>query len=896
MYNNADYSNSDSSFSFLPEHEQLLEVSSISTLNGSSLADYAKLCKSVEDNFDCCSHLPNGSNEHIHFASQSNCASLYSSTQQRKPMAQDAEDGPDFLDVEQHGWEGNSHIYNASRPPMNQDEFDKRFCYRTPHTSNILREHASAFLKYYYRPCLSSRRMANFFLNFFPILQWLPNYEWRNWFASDVIGGLVTGVMHVPQGIAYAQLAGVDAVVGLYTSFFPPLFYMFFGTSRHNSIGSFAVVALMTNVAMNRLFDAHKGEMPVSNGNASDLNNLLPLSPIIVSSTLACCIGLVTLAMGILRLDMISTYFSDQVVAGFTTGASVHVFAAQLKFIFGLSGLPQRSGAGNLIMKFYDICYRLPQTHIPSFAVSIISIVLLCIGKEFLNPLLKKRFNLNVTIPFELFLMVLGTFLSFLFHGHSKFGLEIVDRIPAGIPTPIMPDLTLLPELLPDAIAIAAVVMAVHISLAKIIAKKKCYRVDPGQELFALGFSSTLSSFFPVYPVSCSLGRTLVNVEANTKTQLSTIFSCAFLAAIILYFGQWLRTLPMCILSSIIVVALKGIFRKIADLRRLWPLSRIDFAIWLVSFVSTVCWDVSQGLVISIGFALLTTVFRTQWPRWHFLANLSGTNDFRDAERYELISTFPGICIFRFDSPLLFTNVDNFKETIHKAFQRWKRYQGAQLGLHVVGSTLRLRHTTSTPSLQIFTKLSSNGIIVPANLSPQTSLQQKQNIHSKQLEAVDENEQQQEDEDKRSTTNALPSLNIKSGTEAKSEAFLDNQKTLEKNSSFDSPQRLHFIVDCSGFTFVDCMGVNALKEIFTEMRQQRVRVYFAAAKAPVRDLFEKSGFYEYVPKRNFYPTIRDAVALARMRRSASSQNLLDESTAHRVYDEIETMQITQPEQ
>uniref|UniRef100_A0A915MQ51 STAS domain-containing protein n=1 Tax=Meloidogyne javanica TaxID=6303 RepID=A0A915MQ51_MELJA len=315
---------------------------------------------------------------------------------------------------------------------------------------------------------------------------------------------------------------------------------------------------------------------------------------------------------------------------------------------------------------------------------------------------------------------------------------------------------------------------------------------------------------------------------------------------------------------------------KIADLRRLWPLSRIDFSIWLVSFVSTVCWDVSQGLVISIGFALLTTVFRTQWPRWHFLANLSGTNDFRDAERYELIHTFPGICIFRFDSPLLFTNVDNFKETIHKAFQRWKRYQGAQLGLHVVGSTLRLRQTTSTPSLQIFTKLGSNGIVVPANLSPQSNLQRKRDD-----DEYKQNEKKPEDED------------TEANTEAFSQSF-NNQKTLEKIGSFDSPQHLHFIVDCSGFTFVDCMGVNALKEIFTEMRQQRVRVYFAAAK--VRDLFEKCGFYEYVPKRNFYPTIRDAVAIARMRRSASSQNLLDESVIHRVYDEIETMQITQPEQ
>ncbi|CAK5062783.1 unnamed protein product [Meloidogyne enterolobii] len=189
------------------------------------------------------------SNENSNYCSNnaSNSASLYFSTQHkqfRRSMAQDAEDGPDFLDVEQNGWDLNSPPYNnnTSRPPMNQDEFDKRFCYRTPRSSNILKERASALLRYYYRPCLSTRSLTIFFLNFFPILQWLPNYEWKNWFASDIIGGIVTGVMHVPQGIAYAQLAGVDAVVGLYTSFFPPLIYMFFGTSRHNSIGKINTV------------------------------------------------------------------------------------------------------------------------------------------------------------------------------------------------------------------------------------------------------------------------------------------------------------------------------------------------------------------------------------------------------------------------------------------------------------------------------------------------------------------------------------------------------------------------------------------------------------------------------------------------------------------------------
>lgn len=145
-----------------------------------------------------------------------------------------------------------------------------------------------------------------------------------------------------------------------------------------------------------------------------------------------------------------------------------------------------------------------------------------------------------------------------------------------SLPTPHMPVVTELPNLFLDGISIAVVVVAVHISLAKMFAKKLRYKVDPGQELYALGLSSSLSAFFPVYPVSCSLGRTLVNVEAGTKTQLSTIASTLFLAGIIGYIGQWLETLPMCVLSAIVIVALKGMAKKFADIPKIWPLSKVD--------------------------------------------------------------------------------------------------------------------------------------------------------------------------------------------------------------------------------------------------------------------------------------------------------------------------------
>ncbi|VDM62334.1 unnamed protein product [Angiostrongylus costaricensis] len=540
-------------------------------------------------------------------------------------------------------------LLSVSKPAISKnielfkDEFDKRFSYKLPRERDEFKRRTNEFvISSYYKPFTSLKLFKLSLISFIPIIQWLPHYNWKENLLPDVIGGLTVGVMHVPQGIAYALLAKQEAVIGLYTSMFPSLIYMVFGTSRHNSIGTFAVVSLMTGLAVDRL---------------THVTDNLPTS-IEVASALTILVGVIQFCLGVLRLSFITTYFSDQVVSGFTTGASCHVFISQLKDAFGLRGMPSRSGPGYLFLKLYDIAANFNRINWAAVVTSVISIAFLVIGKDHINPLVKRKFKTSIPLPFELILVVAGTMVSYLLDMNRIYNVRIVHHIPTGLPGVSWPRFSLMSDLIPNGLGISVVVLAVHISLAKMFAKKLNYEVDPGQEMYAMGLASIGSGFFPVMPSACSLGRTIVSVESGTRTQLSTVFSIILLISVIAYFGKLLETLPMCILSAIVIVALKGMLNKFKELRTLWPLSKIDFSIWIVSFLATMCIDVTEGLAISILFALFTTIIREQWPRWHLLGNVSGTSDFRDFEKYDDVYFFKGICMFRFDSPLLFTNVE----------------------------------------------------------------------------------------------------------------------------------------------------------------------------------------------------------------------------------------------
>ncbi|ETN84422.1 sulfate permease [Necator americanus] len=523
-----------------------------------------------------------------------------------------------------------------------------------------------------------------------PILDWLPKYKFKEDLISDAVGGFTTGVMHVPQGIAYSVLAGVDPVYGLYSSCFPAFFYMFFGTSRHASIGSFAVVALMAGVANDKVMQTRGGgSVELARNSTDSLFDVVThydVTPIQIATMLTFSIGVWQLSgqcflerpishplhkiihffrfqilCALLRLQFVMTYFSDPLVSGFTTGAAVHVLLAQVDDIMGVR-VPKVSGPGYLFVRVYDLAVRVPQVNYVALAVSFASMTFLFAGKEFLSPYLAKKFKLKLPIPYELILVAITAGLSTLFHWHENNSLEIVGDIPAGLPEPQLPTFSILKECLMQSIGIAIVIIAVHISMAKMLGKKFNYHVDDSQELYAIGLTSLLGGFFPVYPVSTALGRTMVN--------LSTVFSCAFLLAIILWLGPLLRDLPKCVLASIITVALKSMFSKYGELKRIYPVSKIDFIIWIVSFVCTAFIDVMEGLAISLLFGLFTVICRSQCPKWQYFFQTV-----EDQQNGEKTSDNPDICVFRFDGPLLFTNVERFKNSLKNTIDHWMARQ-----------------------------------------------------------------------------------------------------------------------------------------------------------------------------------------------------------------------------
>uniref|UniRef100_A0A1I7UBW2 STAS domain-containing protein n=1 Tax=Caenorhabditis tropicalis TaxID=1561998 RepID=A0A1I7UBW2_9PELO len=701
---------------------------------------------------------------------------------------------PTMIRVEEEEYDLLRSFYaKKRRAPMNQVEFDEKYGYqKRKKEGGKLKKRSTKVASRYYEPFTSLSNFKVFLFNLFPILDWLPKYQWKSDLTADIIGGITVGVLQIPQGIAYAILSRQEPIVGLYTSIFPVFIYIFFGTSKHASLGTFAVVALMTGLAVER-----EAYIPADNLNSTLLpgDEDLPTA-LEVSCALVLGVGLVQFLMGVFRLQFLTTYLSDQLIAGFTTGSAVHVLVSQFKELFGMRGLVKHSGPGYLIRNVFDIAMNMPNANLMCCAISFATIVLLHCGKEYINPIVKKKVKSNIPIPWELVAVIISTIFVALINANEVYNVKIVNKIPTGLPELAIPQPNLVPRVLPDAISIAVVVVAVHLSLSKMLAKKYQYSIDEGQELYALSFTAIGGSFFPTFPTSIGLGRTMVGVESGVKSQMATFFSCVFVLSVCLYFGRFLETLPMCVLSAIIVVALKSMLWKLGDLKGLWKLSKIDCSIWMVAFLGTVLVDVSEGLIIALFFALFTTILREQYPKWHLLANVRDTDEFRDTQQYQETIFYKGICIFRFDAPLLFHNVECFKKCVEKAFDEWKK--------------------------------------------------------SPEFNAIKEEKTGKE---RKFTFEGMQRI-----------APLTEQP-LHPGIHRDPILSRHFVIDCSGLTFIDLMGVSALKEVFSDLRKKGVQVYFASTKVPVREMFEKCSFFDFVSKENFYPTLRDATGIARLRQN-----------------------------
>ncbi|XP_036750917.2 putative solute carrier family 26 member 10P isoform X19 [Manis pentadactyla] len=380
-----------------------------------------------------------------------------------------------------------------------------------------------------------------------PPLRWLPYYRWRAWLLGDAVAGVTVGIVHVPQGMAFALLTSVPPVFGLYTSFFPVLIYTLLGTGRHLSTGTFAVLSLMTGSAVERLVPEPLG------GNLSGIQReQLDAQRVGAASALAFGSGALMLGMFVLQLGVLSTFLSEPVVKALTSGAALHVLVSQLPSLLGLP-LPRQIGCFALFKTLAAVLTALPRSSPAELTISALSLALLVPIKE-LNVRFRDR--LPTPIPGEIVLVLLASVLCFTSSLDTRYNVQIVGLLPGGFLQPHLPNLAELPRILADSLPIALVTFAVSVSLASIYADKYSYTIDSNQELLAHGISNLISSLFSCFPNSATLATTSLLVDAGGNTQLAGLFSCIVVLSVLLWLGPFFHYLPkllqvpgLCILS-----------------------------------------------------------------------------------------------------------------------------------------------------------------------------------------------------------------------------------------------------------------------------------------------------------------------------------------------------------
>ncbi|KAI8441826.1 hypothetical protein MSG28_005512 [Choristoneura fumiferana] len=500
-----------------------------------------------------------------------------------------------------------------------------------------------------------------------PIIRWLPKYRIKDYAVGDLMAGATTAVMHIPQGMAYALLAEVAPVVGLYMAFFPVLIYVLFGTSPHISLGTFAVACLMSGKVVSTYAKMPEMENFTNATNitafADTGDGAIEYTPAQVLSIVCLAVGIFQTCMWVLRLGAVSTLLSEPLVSGFTTGAAFFVLSSQLKDLFGVK-VTKIQGNHKVILGTIEVAKALPLTNWAAFTTSVICCLVISLNNELLKPWVAKR--CRVPVPIELLVIVVGTLVSKWVGLQSKYGMSLIGEIPTGFPAPTVPPIELLPTVALDAFTITMVTYTISMSMALIFASKEKYEVDANQELLALGASNVMGSFFSCAPICASLSRSYIQYQTGAKTCLTLVVSALLIMCVLLFLGPFFEDLPRCVLASIIVVSLKGMFMQVKELKRFWYLSKLDAAVWLITFIITTGINIDIGLAAGLLASVGALFVRSQKPYTCLLGRVLETDLYLDIKRYRAAEELPGIKIFHYCGGLNFATKNIFRETIFR--------------------------------------------------------------------------------------------------------------------------------------------------------------------------------------------------------------------------------------
>ena len=473
---------------------------------------------------------------------------------------------------------------------------------------------------------------------FFPILTWLPNYSGST-FKSDFIAGITVSFLLIPQGMAYALIAGLPPIYGLYAALSPQIIYALLGTSKQLAVGPVAMDSLLVAAGL------------------GTISILGPEEYIQSAILLAFLSGTIQFLLGLFKMGFLVSFLSKPLIKGFTSGAAIIIGLSQVKHMLGIS-LHQ----SNKIQLFaISLVNSEISIHFPTLIIGVISIFILLILKKW-----------TPKIPSALVVVILSSLWVY-FGKQYQEGVAVVGLVPGGLPSFNTPNFNIetIKNLIPISLTLAIVGYLESISISKTIAEKyKYYQLNPNQELIALGSSNIIGSLFQSYPTTGGFSRTAVNDQAGARSGVASLICALVVAITVSFFTQWFFYLPKAVLGSIIIVAVI----QLIDIKyaiRLYNSRKDEFAILLFTFILTLFVGISQGIIYGIILSLLLLVYRASKPHYAFLGRIGSTNYFQNIERFpDEVTVREDLIILKFDAQLFFGNIEFFKQLVFDAVEK----------------------------------------------------------------------------------------------------------------------------------------------------------------------------------------------------------------------------------
>jgi len=480
-----------------------------------------------------------------------------------------------------------------------------------------------------------------------PILEWGRGYD-RNTLTSDLMAALIVTVMLIPQGLAYALLAGLPPEVGLYASIAPLVLYAILGTSRVLAVGPVAVVSLMTASAIGQHAVAGSQEYWS------------------VAITLAFMSGSMLLLMGVLRLGFLANFLSHPVISGFISASGLLIAASQMKTIMGVT-----SDSQNFIDLMFDLLSQIPNTHTLTFTIGLITIIFLAwsrvgLKRALLTFGLKAKSADIITKSAPVAVIAFTALLTWVFQWQDQ-GLKIVGTIPQGLPPLSVPlwDLALWKELAVPALLISVVGFVESVSVGQTLAAKRRQRIEPDQELVALGASNLSSSLTGGFPVTGGFSRSVVNFDSGAKTPAAGAFTAIGIASASLLLTPALFYLPQAVLSATIIVTVMSLV-DFSILKRTWAFSKTDFIGVLTTLLVTLSVSIEIGLMVGVVASLALFLYKASRPHIAEVGLVPGTEHFRNIRRHSVLAS-PRVVSLRVDESLYFANSRALEDRVNDA-------------------------------------------------------------------------------------------------------------------------------------------------------------------------------------------------------------------------------------